>query len=274
MISYEKLKKLMKKRIGEEGKNLKKVGVKFTSPVNTRQILNLLISLGGVDYLAYKNGFYDGLSNPSKSLSAITVLTGAMLILYTDKNENEETSIIKVFNEFTKKNIVDIFPPDESPVDTNALDLPSDNLQTPREPAPEQEILDLSFIPTSAQKQVYYPINIKYDPKPKKPKPPPMSKPLPRKTPQPSIVKEIPKPIIEEEPIEEEPIEEDLTEGQKRALTKIVSDATTRQDLGWYPNEEDEEDGGEWMDFEEAEGEGEEVLDKIILKGSQYLLNP
>ena len=274
MISYEKLKKIMKKRIGEEGKNLKKVGVKFTSPVNTRQILDYLISLGGVEYLAYKNGFYDGLVKPSKSLSAIRVLTGAMLILYTDKNENEETSIKKVFNEFTKKNIVDIFPP-------------SDNLLTPREPAPaptpapaqEQEILDLSFIPTTAQKQVILPINIKYDPV--------LDRERLREKRRlynmgledfdaPEREQPIEQPI-EEQPIEEEPIveeqEEDLTEGQKRALTKIVSDATTRQDLGWYPNEEDEEDGGEWMDFEEAEGEGEEVLDKIILKGSQYLLD-
>lgn len=277
MISYNELERIMKKRIVEVVANFREIGINITPPINPRDIINLLIDLGGVDYLAYKNGFYMGLKKPTKAQSSINVLQAALLILYTDKKENEETTIKKVFNNFTKKNMVDIFPNSEP------LQTPREPLQTPKEPAPEQEILDLSFIPTTAQKQVIYPINILYDPKPKKPKPPPkpkkprpppMNKPLPRKTPQPSMIKEIPKPEVTLQPIIEEETkekEEDLTEGQKRALSRIVGPSYTRQDLGWLPNEEDEEDGGEWMDFEEADGE--EVLDEIILKGSQYLLD-
>ena len=285
MVNYEDLSRIMIKRINEINKNFLDIDINLSLTISqelVNQIINYLISLGGIDYIRNRNGFYNNLKNPTKNKkqTSISVLSGALLVLFSGKKENEETTIKKIFDSYDKDYIIEI--PTIPELDRLSPDEPP--LSTPREPPPEQEILDLSFIPTSAQKQVYLPINIKYDPvlererfrekrrlnnmglrdfdAPERegqrweqiyPKPKPV------------VEEEEEKEEVKEEEIPEEE-EENLTEGQKRALTKINA---TRQEIAWLPNPEDEEDGGEWMDFEEADGE--DVLDQMILKGSIYI---
>ena len=273
MVNYEELSNLIVKRINEVNKGFLEIDINLSLTVNqelVNQIIQYLISIGGMDYIRYKDGFYKNLAKPSKGLSGITVLSGALLVLYSNKKENEETSIIKIFDKFDKIYIVEIPTIPE-------LDKLSDReppLSTPREPPPEQEILDLSFVPTSAQKQVFFPINIKYDPKPPTPKPPTPKPPTPKlPTPKPPTPPPTPKPPTPKPPTppptpREE--EEDLTEGQKRALEIFLNSSpiSTRSELAFLPNPEDEENGGEWMDYEEAEGE--EVLNQLILEGENF----
>ena len=280
MVNYEDLSKIMIKRINEINRNFLDIDINLSLTISqelVNQIINYLISLGGIDYIRNRNGLYNNLMKPSKNKKqpAISVLSGALLVLFSGKKENEENTIKKIFDSYDKDFIIEI--PTIPELDKLTPEPP---LSTPREPPPEQEILDLSFVPTSAQKRIDIPLadkdafGVRYSTTNKKKIKPTFIEERSAMglsdfdAPLPPIEEEEEKEEIQEDTLPEE--EENLTEGQKRALEMFLNSSpiSNRSELAFLPNPEDEENGGEWMDYEEADEE--EVLSVVILEGENF----